>query len=209
MQKTRNPKTLWMAQTAILSAIILVMTFTPLGYLRVGPVEITFLMIPVVIGAIAVGPGCGAVLGAVFGLSSFIQALQGSPFGFALLSINPFLTFVLCMVPRILIGVIAGYIFRALIKLDKTHIVSFGVAALSGALVNTILFVGALILFFGNSDYLRQFGETPLAIIGTLVTVNAAIEAGVCMVAGGAVAKALHAAFSKRLVPQGANKTDS
>ena len=69
MQKTN--KVHKMTLTAILMAIILVMSFTPLGYLRVGPVAITFLTIPVVIGAVLLGPWYGAFLGAVFGATSF------------------------------------------------------------------------------------------------------------------------------------------
>lgn len=201
METNTKSKTLWMAQTAILAALLLVMTFTPLGYLNIGPVSITFLTIPVVIGAIAVGPGSGAVLGAVFGLSSFFQAVQGNPFGAALLQINPVYTFILCIVPRVLIGLAAGYAFRALIRIDKTKVVSFGAAALIGALTNTILFVGGLILLFGNSEYLRQFGTSPIAIIAALVTFNAAIEAVVCTFVGGAVAKAVDAAGRRRAKP--------
>lgn len=98
-------KTLWMAQTAILSAIIILMSFTPLGYLKVGVIEITFIMIPVAVGAILMGPATGAFLGGVFGITSFMQAVFGlSPFGVALLQINPFYLFTLAMVPRILDG---------------------------------------------------------------------------------------------------------
>ena len=103
MNTNTHAKTLWMAQTAILAAVILLMAFTPLGYLKVGIIEITFLVIPVAIGAIMIGPGSGAVLGAVFGATSFAQAFA-SPFGAALLAINPFYTFLLTMVPRILMG---------------------------------------------------------------------------------------------------------
>ena len=66
MQKNVSAKTGKMVQLAILAAIVVLMAFTPLGYLQIGVVKITFLMIPVVIGAIILGPGAGAVLGAVF-----------------------------------------------------------------------------------------------------------------------------------------------
>jgi uncharacterized membrane protein len=88
-------------------------------------------------------------------------------------------------------GWFAGLIFKALYKIDKTKIISFAVASLSGALLNTVLFVGALILFFGNSSYIRQFGDSTIAIIGVLVTVNALVEAIVCLIVGSAVSKAL------------------
>ncbi|MDD4189203.1 MAG: ECF transporter S component [Eubacteriales bacterium] len=193
MYKTENQKikTGKMARMSILIAIIIIMTFTPLGYLKIGAVEITFMMIPVVIGAIILGPGAGAFFGGVFGLTSFMQCFGISPFGTALMGINPIFTFILCMVPRILMGWFAGLIFKALYKIDKTKIISFAVASLSGALLNTVLFVGALILFFGNSSYIRQFGDSTIAIIGVLVTVNALVEAIVCLIVGSAVSKAL------------------
>jgi len=194
----RNAKTLWMVQTAILSAIIIIMTFTPIGYLKVGVIDITFMMIPVVIGAVIVGPACGAFLGGVFGITSFLQCFGISPFGTTLLGINPIFTFIMCMVPRILMGLFVGLIFKALSKIDKTKIWSFAVASLSGAVINTILFVvGALILFFGTSEYIQGFGKNLLAILSVLITINAVIEAAVCMVAGTAITKALSKTMKK------------
>ena len=196
--RTRNAKTLWMVQTAILSAIIIVMSFTPLGFLQVGTISITFLMIPVVIGAIIVGPACGLTLGAVFGLASFARAFGLEPSGPIFLAINPFLTFVMCFVPRVLTGYFVGLIFRILSKIDKTKLVSFAIASLSGALLNTVLYVGALVLFF--SDFissLKQFGSNLPAIVIALVLVNALVEAAVCLVAGTAITKALSKTMKK------------
>jgi len=191
MKTKTSLKTLQMVQTAILAAILIVMTFTPLGYFNLGPVMITLLMIPVVIGAIVIGPAAGAFLGLVFGISSFIKAFSDPLFGSILLNINWIYTLILCLVPRVLMGLFVGLIFRALSKIDRTKIVSFIISSLSGALLNTALFVGALLLLFGNSDFLKQFGPTPIAIVGALVTVNALIEAIVCTVVGTAIAKAL------------------
>lgn len=199
MTQTSRERTLWMAQTAILSAIIILMAFTPLGYLRLGTISITFLTLPVVVGAILVGPLTGAVLGAVFGLTSFAQCFGMDVFGTTLMGISPVLTFILTMVPRILMGYLVGVIFRALSKIDKTRTWSFAVASLSGALINTVLFVGALVWFFGQSEYLRQFGDSILAILGVLVTINALLEAIVIMIAGTALSKALAIALKKSL----------
>ena len=58
MEKQKNAHRL--VQLALLVAVELVMTYTPLGYLHVGPLSITFLMIPVVLGAILIGPTAGA-----------------------------------------------------------------------------------------------------------------------------------------------------
>lgn len=193
---------LWMVQTAILAAILVVMAFTPLGYFKYGVVSITFLTLPVVIGAVVVGPACGAVLGFVFGLTSFLQCFGMDVFGTTLFGIDPFLTAVMCFVPRILMGWLVGLIFTALAKVDGTRIASFAVASVSGALLNTVLFVGALVWFFGSSSYLRQFGENIWAILGVLVTFNAAIEAGVVLVVGTAITKALRVAMGDRKPPK-------
>ena len=72
-----------MVQLAVLIAIMLILAFTPLGYLRIGPLAISLMTIPVVIGAMILGPAGGAVLGLVFGLTSFYQCFAGDPFGAA------------------------------------------------------------------------------------------------------------------------------
>ena len=82
-----------MVQLAVLIAIMLILAFTPLGYLRIGPLAISLMTIPVVIGAMILGPAGGAVLGLVFGLTSFYQCFAGDPFGAALVAMNPFFTF--------------------------------------------------------------------------------------------------------------------
>ena len=78
----------------ILTAIILVMTFTPLGYIKTMGLEITLLHIPVILGAALTGPAGGMVLGAVFGFTSFFQCFGLSTFGTTLFSINPAGTFI-------------------------------------------------------------------------------------------------------------------
>ena len=51
------------------------MAYTPLGYLNIGPLAVTFNVIPVAVCAIVLGPTGGAIAGAVFGLTSFMQAM--------------------------------------------------------------------------------------------------------------------------------------
>ncbi len=179
-----------MARLAVLVAILLILAFTPLGYLKIGLVAISFLMIPVAIGAVTVGPDGGALLGAVFGLTSFAQCFGTDAFGVALLAIQPLFTFILCMVPRILAGWLPGLLFRTLsAKISKTT--AAFVAGLSAAALNTILFVTFLLVLFGQTDIVRSLGNSTLAIIGVLVTSNALIEALACTVVTGAVSRAL------------------
>ncbi|MBE6884200.1 MAG: ECF transporter S component [Ruminococcaceae bacterium] len=191
---TRN-----LVQLALLTAIIIVMSFTPIGYLKTPIVEITFIPIPVVIGAIVIGPSAGAFLGAVFGLTSFIQCFGMSQFGAMLLSINPIFTFIMCFVARLLMGWLCGLIFKAFYRFDKSSskLVSYGAASLSGALLNTLFFVALLLLLFGNTDFVQSFGDTVFGIIATIVGVNGLVEALVCMIVGAAVSKAIDKIFRR------------
>ena len=88
-------------------------------YLKLGPLELTLIMVPVIIGAVTLGPAAGAFLGLVFGASSFIQCFSLSAFGAILISISVFKTLVVCVVPRVLAGWLTGLIFNAVTKKNK------------------------------------------------------------------------------------------
>ena len=148
-------KTRKLVQMAILIAVMLILAFTPLGYLKVGAIEITFMTIPVVVGAIILGPAAGAVLGGVFGLTSFIQCFGMSAFGAALLNISPILTFLVCMVPRILMGYLAGVIFgRCIIAAGQNSVLCR--IFLIRRSTEHHLFVSLVMLLFGSSDYITE-----------------------------------------------------
>lgn len=198
MKTNDRSKALHITQLAMLSAIIIIMAFTPLGYLKIGPLSITFLSIPVVLGAIVMGPLDGAILGAVFGATSFAQCFGIDAFGTTLFSINPVYTFLLCFIPRMLIGIVSAYVLKGLQKTKANQILSYSLASLSGALTNTVFFVGFLILLFGQTDYIKSFGENIFAIIGVLVTVNSLVEAIVCMILGTALAKTLNVYIKRK-----------
>ena len=171
--------------TALLTALIIVMAFTPLGYLKAGAIEITFITIPVIIGAVLLGPVGGLFLGAVFGITSFIQCFGMSTFGVALFSVSPLRTAIVCIVPRVLMGWLTAVIFKAISSKDKTSFVQYLVASIAGPLLNTILFTGTLLLLFNNAPIIiqlkEQFGSTNvMAFAAAFVGVNGLIEAGVC-----------------------------
>ncbi|HHT65511.1 MAG: ECF transporter S component [Caldicoprobacterales bacterium] len=195
MNNNVSARTVKMVLLAILAAIMLILTFTPLGYLKIGIIEITFMPIPVAVGAIILGPLAGAIMGVVFGATSFIHALLGlSPFGSALMTINPFYTFILTMVPRILMGWLTGLIFQKLYQKQRTKAISYGAASLSAALLNTILFLSALVLLFGNTEYFKDFqGNLTglLLLMGTIFVTNGLVEAIATMIIGGAISRAL------------------
>lgn len=93
MRKNGKLNTTYMVEMALLIAIILIMAFTPIGYIKTFGLEITLIVVPVAVGAVVLGPTAGAILGGVFGLTSFIQCFGMSAFGAMLLSINPAGTF--------------------------------------------------------------------------------------------------------------------
>ncbi len=183
-------------EMALLTAIIVLLAFTPIGYIRTLGLEITLIVVPVTVGAVTLGPTAGAVLGAVFGITSFIQCFGMSPFGAVLLGINTLSTFVVCVVSRVLMGWLTGLIYQGLQKATSVRRVSVVIANLCGPLLNTFFFMGTLILLFYGSDYIQGLAESmgasgPLAFVIAFVGINGAVEAVVCFIVGSAVSKAL------------------
>ena len=137
-----------MAELALLSAVILLMAFTPLGYLRIGVLEITFITVPVVVGAVFLGPGGGALLGGVFGLTSFIQCFGMSAVGTVFLGVSPVRTFLMCMAPRVLTGWLTGLLYRRLARESRGGTAAYAAAGLAGPVLNTLLYMPATFLLF-------------------------------------------------------------
>ena len=197
--KARMQKTVRLVELALLTAIIAVMTFTPIGYLKLGPLELTLIMVPVIIGAVTLGPAAGAFLGLVFGASSFIQCFSLSAFGAILISISVFKTLVVCVVPRVLAGWLTGLIFNAVTKKTKKDGANYLVAAF-----NTIFFLGFLALLFINTTFTPEQSaalggaENILTtVIGIAAGINAPIELVVCAVLGSAIGKGLSVGLKK------------
>ncbi len=195
----RNKKTLTMVQIAILAAVLLVMSFTPLGYLKIGPLSLSLLSIPVAVGAMIISPQAGALLGLVFGITSFAQCFGMDAFGTALFNINPFGAFFMCVPTRLLMGYLAGMIFKGVHRVDRTKTVSYFVGGLSAAVLNTVFFMGALLAFFWNSDYIQEMsgGAGVFGFLAVMVGVNGIVEALASCAAGGAISKAVSKAMKK------------
>ena len=180
---------------AMLAGILLAMSFTPLGYLNLGPLAITLNMIPVAIGAVALGPSGGAILGAVFGITSCLQCVGiggTSAMGVITFEISPVLTIIQRLIPRILAGWISGWIYQGVKKPLGATFSSF-VAGFCAALLNTVLFMLALVFLFGHTDYLHDLmgGKNIIVFICTYVGVNAVVEMIAATVSVGAICAAL------------------
>jgi uncharacterized membrane protein len=196
MKTIKNQKTLKMVQLGLFTAIILLMAFTPLGYIKTAGLEITLLVVPVAVGAIVLGPVAGAVLGGIFGLTSFAQCFGASPFGAVLLGINPIGTFIVCVVTRTLMGGLTGLIFLGMKKWRAARAISHPIASLVGPLLNTFFFMTALIIFFYNTEFLQGIAESlgtknVFAFVLAFVGINGLVEAIACFILGTAISKAL------------------
>lgn len=190
--------------TAVLTGIIVVMSFTPIGYLKVGPLELTLIMIPVIIGAVTQGALTGAFLGAVFGITSFIQCFTGSVLGAVLVSKSIPKTFIVCFVSRLLAGFLCGFIFSLCKKHIKKQNLSFIIAGISGSLFNTLFFLGLLALLFMNTTFtpeqaaaLGGLDSVLNTVIAIAAGINAPVELIACAILGTAIGKAVSTATKK------------
>ena len=166
MQKPAGSRysTMSMVQVAIFGAIIFIMAFTPfLGYIPLGVTRATIIHIPVIIASLLMGPKKGSVLGFVFGLTSFINnTINPTATSFVF---TPFYSvgeisggigsIIICFVPRILIGIVPYYVYRLALRFVSEDTRRKGVsgiglvlAGISGALVNTLLVMNLIFVFF-------------------------------------------------------------
>lgn len=192
----------YLVRLAVLVAILLLLEITGLGMIKTPGLEFTIMQVPVIIGAIVMGPTAGGILGGVFGLISFWECFGKSAFGVVLLGINPIGTFLTCVPTRILMGVCCGLLFQVFSKLDKHKMWSFAAASLCGALLNTVFFMSVLAAFFYNTEFIQGLaqgmGTTGLfSFLLAFVGVQGLLEAIICAVAGTAVSKALSSALKQ------------
>ena len=133
------------AVIALLVALVAIFQFIG-GYLRVGAVNFTIVLIPIVIGSIILGKAVGAILGFLFGVIVLIQGVTGlDPFTYFLFSQNPFMTIAICLVKGTVAGFLSGLTFELLSK--KNEYVATVVSAIVAPVVNTGLFIiGSLII---------------------------------------------------------------
>lgn len=103
-----------MAIIGVLAAISIMLSMTPLGFIPIGPTNATIMHIPVIIGAIVEGPLVGITVGFIFGATSLLKALT-MPTITSFAFINPLVS----ILPRMLIGVIAYYVYKLTIKFTK------------------------------------------------------------------------------------------
>ena len=191
----------YLTELGLLTALVLIMAYTPLGYLKTPwGVEITLIVIPVAIGSILLGPAAGGFLGLVFGLTSFFQCFGTSPLGAMLLGLSPFGTFFCCVVNRVLVGILPGLLYRLLRRYDRTKVAGIAVCCFLTPVLNTLLYIVGNWLIFSQAwldiaansyGYTGAGGLGLLGFMLSLVAVNGLAEAAACLVLGTSVCKAL------------------
>ena len=194
-----DDKVLRLTELGVLLAVIIIMAFVPMiGYIKLGVIEITLITVPVIIGAMVLGPAAGAILGFAFGITSFLQCVFGmSAFGVALLEINPFFCFLVCVPTRLLMGWLTGLFFKAI---KQENIIGYAATGLVGSLLNTLFFMSALIALYWNTEYLQgiagALGTTGVfAFIVAIVGINGVVEAVCCTILSAVICKALNVWF--------------
>ena len=194
MNRRKKYDVRFLTQLSLLVAIEVVMKTIGLGSVPVGPLYMSFLTVPIAVGAIILGPLAGMILGGVFGLVSFLDAIKGASIMTSnLLAVSPVHTFILCFGMRVLMGACVGLVYQVMTKICKKIVVNCFVTALSAPLLNTLFFMGYIVFAFYQTEYIQglvsaQGAAGPLMFVVLLVGVQGVVEALVCSIAGTAVA---------------------
>ena len=195
LKVSHREKTKRLTELAVLVALETVIAFTPLGTIQIGTVAATLGHIPVIIAAIVLGTAEGAFMGFVFGLLSFIYWTFVQPANPTAFMFTPFCqlgeisgsawSLVICFVPRILIGVVAGEVNRLIKRAGGKDGLAYGLAGALGSAVTTVLVLGLTYLLIGRQYVSAVFagGTMPenamawlLAAIGSVILTNGVPE---------------------------------
>ena len=188
--QTQKNKTYRIAILGILSAFIIIQTFVPfLGNIPIPPLNPKIIHITVIVAAFVLSTKDGMLVGLVWGLARMVKAytLPASPLDL-LLWTNP----VIAVVPRVMVGLVAGLIFHAFLK-RKQEKRGMVIAAVLGSLTNTVLVLGFIALFYGN-EYATALNVDPsnlLKVLAGIVATNGIGEAVAAGLIAPFIAKAL------------------
>lgn len=198
--KTKKHDTRWMVSVALMAAIVIVLANTPLGMIQLPIIKATTVHIPVILGAILLGPGAGAILGAVFGICSLVSnTMTPTLLSFAF---SPFLSTTgipgalkaiwISVGCRILIGVAAGWLWVLFTKIKLNQFIALPIVGFVGSMVNTVTVMGSIYFLFAQ-QYAEAKEVALTAVFGLVMgTVTAsgipeAIAAAILVLALGKV----------------------
>ena len=160
---------------SLLSAISIMLSMIPLGYIQIGPVAITTMCIPVIIGGIIEGPMVGMIVGFIFGLTSMFRGMAGMAGVTGFVFINPLVS----VLPRIFIGLVAYYSFKLAMKIVKNTYVSGLIAGGMASITNTVGVLGMIYVLYA-AEYAKALGQsagTAKALLMGIATTNGIAEA--------------------------------
>jgi len=175
----RNNKTFQLVLTSLFAAIIIIMAFTPLGYIPLVVINATIIHIPVILGSLFCGPKKGGLLGFLFGLTSFLKNTI-MPTSLSAFVFSPVLAFdvagpagiiksiLICFVPRILVGIVPYYIYLGVKRATGSDNRKVWVPALH-VLIGIFLFAG-LNAFIGRQVENRTVVTLAAGIVALVVT---------------------------------------
>ena len=198
--KTKKHDTRWMVSVALMAAIVIVLANTPLGMIQLPIIKATTVHIPVILGAILLGPGAGAILGAVFGICSLVSnTMAPTLLSFAF---SPFLSTTgipgalkaiwISVGCRILIGVVAGWLWVLFTKIKLNQFIALPIVGFIGSMVNTVTVMGSIYFLFAQQY--AEAKEVALTAVfglgmgtGTASGISEAIAAAILVLALGKV----------------------
>ncbi len=148
-----HSRTLHLTFTAAFAAVVFLLGMTPLGLIPLGFINVTVLCVPVVAGTLLLGLRSGLILGACFGIASTLSAFglsmtAPSALALALAQRNPALAVAMCVVPRLMVPVVAHLTYRLFAQGQERSAKALPFAAAAGSLTNTILYLGLMLLFY-------------------------------------------------------------
>ncbi len=165
---------------AVLLALVIILQAVG-GTVSIGPVQLNFTLIPLVLGAIIFGPWVGSLLGFASGVVVLIQVIMGMVPFYALIWANdPIVTFLTCVLKTTVAGFLSGLIYKML--KEKKAVLAVFVASAIVPVVNTALFIlGCLCMT--NSVYAMANGTNVIVfILVSLVTFNFFIELAINLI---------------------------
>lgn len=172
----RKRDTRWLTSVALMAAIVILLANTPLGMIHLPVIKATTVHIPVIVGAVLLGPLAGAILGGVFGVCSMLSntvaptllSFAFSPF-MSMTGIMGALKAVWISVGcRILIGVVAGWLWILLKKIKVNPMVALPVTGFIGSMVNTVCVMGS-IYFLLAKEYASAKSVAVDAVWGLII----------------------------------------
>lgn len=178
--KTRKHDTRWMVGVAMFVALQLVLQLTGIGLIPLPLIKATTLHIPVILGAVVLGPLAGAILGGVFGVCSIwtnTVAPSGLSFAFSPVlaaetagASGAIKAVWIAFGCRVMIGVVAGWLWIILKKVKVNDLIALPVVGVAGAMTNTVLVMGS-IYFLLRPEYAALKNVAMEAVLGLVMGV--------------------------------------